>query len=172
MRLFFDDISGKTELYDITDCHWFPEAEQCAVEAVTVSLSATRQDPVTILLEGELNSRCKFLCDRCGESYEGNLNSRFVYLATTKAEAIAEEGEQECSEKDALTLYLLEPIIDVDELLREQAWLAIPQKNVCSEDCKGICAGCGVVLNKEPCRCEFDINDSPFAVLKKLKKNS
>ena len=170
--MFLDDISGKIELYDVTDCHWFPEAEECSVIAVTASLSATRQDNETILLEGEFKSRCRFLCDRCGESYEGNLHSRFVYLATTKAEAIVERGEQECSEKDVLTLYLLEPIIDVDELLREQAWLAIPQKNVCSEDCKGICAGCGVVLSKEPCRCELDVSDSPFAILKNLKKKS
>lgn len=170
--MFFDEITGESQRYTITDCNWFPHIEECLVVAATATLNVIRQDHETLLLEGEIKSRCKFLCDRCGESYEENLQTTFVYLATTKAEATVAGGEQECSEKDALTLYLPEPTVEIDEILKEQAWLAVPQKNVCSEDCKGICADCGVVLNKEPCRCESDICYSPFAILKKMKNKS
>lgn len=170
--MFFDEITGETKRYAIADCDWFPPVKECSVVAATASLSVTRQDNASLLLEGEIKSRCKLVCDRCGEAYEGNVQSTFVYLATTRAEDIVQGGEQECSEKDAFTLYLPEPIVEVDEILREQIWLAVPLKNVCSEDCKGICAGCGVVLNKEGCRCEPDTSDSPFAILKKMKKKS
>jgi uncharacterized protein len=169
MRLFFDEITGKTNRYSITDSLWFPLVEECSVIAATASLSVSRRDHETIMLEGEINCRCRINCDRCGESYEENFQSEFVYLATTRGEDRVEVTEQECSDGDTLTLYLPEPTIEVDEILREQAWLAVPQKNVCSEDCKGVCAGCGVVLHKESCRCESDKCDSPFAVLKRMK---
>jgi len=171
MKLLFDDITGKSHRYSITDSQWFPPLEECSVIGATASLSVSRQDHETLILEGEIKCRCKVICDRCGESYEENLQSEFVYLVTTRGEDIAEITEQECSDGDALTLYLSEPIIEVDAILREQVWLAVPQKNVCSEDCKGICAGCGVVLHKESCRCESEKCDSPFAVLKKMKNN-
>ncbi len=121
MRLFFDEITGKTQRYSITDSHWFPPVEECSVIAATASLSISRQDHETLILEGEIKCRCKVVCDRCGESYEENLQSEFVYLATTRAEDASDVAEQECSERDALTLYLAEPIIEVDEILREQA---------------------------------------------------
>ncbi len=169
MRLLFDEITGKTDRYSIHDSHWFPSAREYSVIAATATFSVSRQDHETVFLKGEIQGRCKVVCDRCGESYEENLQSAFVYLATTREEDTVTVAEQECSDEDALILYLTEPIIEVDEILREQALLAVPQKNVCSEDCEGICAGCGVVLKKEPCRCEPDIRNSPFAVLKKMK---
>lgn len=171
MRLFFDEITGKTQRYFITDSLWVPRVEEPSVIAATASLCISRQDHETLILVGEIKCSCEIACDRCGESYEQDLQGEFVYLATTRAEESKDLAEQECSERDALTLHLAEPIIEVDAILREQFWLAVPQKNVCSEDCKGICAGCGVVLSKDSCRCESDICDSPFAVLKKMKNN-
>ena len=167
--MVFDEIVGKTNRYSITDCHWFPSVEERAVITATASLNISRQDHETLILDGEIKCRCKVICDRCGECYEEDLQSGFVYFVTIRREDIAEVAEQECSDGDAITLYLIEPIIEVDDILREQVWLAVPQKNVCSEDCKGKCAGCGVVLHKESCRCESDICDSPFVVLKNLK---
>ena len=31
-------------------------------------------------------------------------------------------------------------------------------KTLCSEDCKGLCPGCGVNLNREPCRCKKQVD--------------
>jgi uncharacterized protein len=91
-----------------------------------------------------------------------------MYLVTTRKEQALELREIECSDEDAVTLYLREQEIDVDEILREQTYLALPLRTLCSEDCKGICAGCGVDLNDEDCRCSLDESNSAFAVLKKL----
>lgn len=68
--------------------------------------------------------------------------------------------------------------VDLTEDVREELLLAIPQNFHCSEDCKGICTGCGADLNREPCRCEqdkrqeeppVDPKDSPWAALDDLK---
>lgn len=45
-------------------------------------------------------------------------------------------------------------MIDVGEDIRQEMILAIPQRVLCSKDCKGICAGCGANLNIEKCKCK------------------
>lgn len=169
MRLLFDEISAKTRRYTIVDSQWFPNTETSSVTAATATISVSRQDKETIVLKGEIDGRYCIVCDRCGEVYEEQLQSGFSYLATTRQEDACGLVDQECSDEDALVLYLTEPFIEVDEILREQALLAVPVKNVCSKDCKGICAGCGAVLNREACQCNPSDGTSPFAVLKKLK---
>jgi uncharacterized protein len=170
MRLSFDEITGKIDRFSITDSHWFPSTEEYSVIDATADISVSRKDYQTVTLKGVIDCTLRSLCDRCGEFFEENFQSDFVYLITLRPEETVAGAEQECSEEDVLTLYLGEPIIEVDQILTEQALLVVPLKRVCSEDCKGICPGCGMVLNRESCRCSNDRNDSPFAVLKKLKK--
>lgn len=43
--------------------------------------------------------------------------------------------------------------IDLAEEIRQETLLNLPRKILCREDCKGICLGCGVNLNKEQCQC-------------------
>lgn len=45
-------------------------------------------------------------------------------------------------------------IIDIGEDIRQEIIMAIPQRVLCSKDCKGICPGCGVNLNNEKCKCK------------------
>ncbi len=43
--------------------------------------------------------------------------------------------------------------VDLGEEIRQELILANPAKVLCGMDCKGICAGCGVNLNIEACKC-------------------
>jgi uncharacterized protein len=169
MKLLFSEISRKTHRYFITDNKWFPNTELRSAVAATATISVFRQDNETVVFQGKIEGKCKVMCDRCGEPYEENLASEFEYLVTTREEISLGLVDQECRDEDACTFYLTEPIIEVDEILREQVLLAVPMKNLCSENCKGICIGCGVVLSKALCRCNQNKKDSPFAVLRKLK---
>ena len=58
--------------------------------------------------------------------------------------------------------------IDLEPLFREQFVLAIPYAPLCREDCKGLCAQCGIDLNTGTCACEKPI-DPRLAALKGLK---
>ncbi len=131
-------------------------------------VSVSKRDRETALLEGELGGQLVAACDRCGERVETKFHNEFVYLVTTKEEQLADLREIECSDEDAITLYQKEPVVNVDKILQEQAYLAVPLGNLCSKDCKGICAGCGAALNNETCSCSVDTAGSAFAVLKKL----
>jgi uncharacterized protein len=168
MRLLFEEITGRADRYTINDSCWFPDGNEDFSLNASANISVSRRDSETVLLEGKIEGRCLTGCDRCGEQVTENLHCEFMYLVTTRKEQALELREIECSDEDAITLYLREQEIDVDEILREQTYLALPLRTLCSEDCKGICAGCGVDLNDEDCRCSLDESNSAFAVLKKL----
>jgi uncharacterized protein len=58
--------------------------------------------------------------------------------------------------------------LDLSPLLREQAWVVIPMKPLCSADCQGLCPHCGANLNVETCACEQGHIDPRLALLKTL----
>ena len=63
-------------------------------------------------------------------------------------------------------------LLDLGEALREYALLELPMRPLCKSDCRGLCAGCGVDLNVETCRCHQEPVDERFAALKALLDSS
>jgi uncharacterized protein len=59
-------------------------------------------------------------------------------------------------------------VIELDDMVREQMILAVPDYPLCQEDCSGLCAKCGKDLNDGPCDCRPD-PDPRWAVLEALK---
>ena len=59
-------------------------------------------------------------------------------------------------------------IVDLSELIREAIVINAPVRELCSEDCKGICPRCGANLNEGECQCEEDQVDPRLAPLRKL----
>ena len=43
--------------------------------------------------------------------------------------------------------------LELDELVSEDIYLALPTKFLCNDDCKGLCPVCGTDLNFEQCSC-------------------
>jgi len=171
MKLLFEEITGKARQYAISDGCWFPSGDKEFLLDAKATISVSRRDGQTVILQGELEGWRAARCDRCGEPVDEKLHCEFVYLITIREEQAVKLHDLECSDEDAMTLYLEEPEIDVDEILLEQSYLAVPLKTLCKEDCKGVCAGCGVALNRETCCCVDDTSSSAFAVLKKFTKS-
>ncbi len=44
-------------------------------------------------------------------------------------------------------------VVDLTGLSREAVVLALPDRVLCSEDCRGLCSTCGAELNKGGCAC-------------------
>lgn len=67
--------------------------------------------------------------------------------------------------------------VDITADIREELLLTMPSRFLCSEECKGICPGCGVNLNEKRCTCgkkkkgkkEPHPEESPWSVLDQLK---
>jgi uncharacterized protein len=62
-------------------------------------------------------------------------------------------------------------IIDLTEGIREEIILNLPLKNLCSEECKGLCPRCGKDLNEGPCGCGSDQPSGAFSELDRLIGN-
>ncbi len=112
-------------------------------------------------VSGSLHGRVTAACGRCLEPAVLELEQDFDLSQT-----LDEELEQ-----DELLLREADGKIELDAgtILWEQFVLALPDKVLCSEECKGLCAQCGANLNTGPCGCGAGGNDPRLAVLRGLK---
>lgn len=111
-----------------------------------------------LLLEGTVSTTLHLTCDRCTKPFT---REKAVTLDTLLATELADEAN------DGEIVLLDGDEVDLDEVATTAFVLAMESKNLCSEDCKGICAGCGVDLNVGECRCKPEV-DPRLAVLAKL----
>ncbi len=169
MKVQFSDITLEGNRYVVSDSNWVTKSELTVTEIPKVEIILVKIDDINASLEGSLNTAIMSDCCRCGCSLVFSVGASYNYVFRLGDDNSHHEKEFEFSDEDCQTVYLKEPEIDVEELLREQLILAVPEKLLCSEDCKGLCQNCGAMLNVEKCSCAVDDSNSPFAVLKKLK---
>ena len=95
-------------------------------------------------------------CDRCADSVTKAERKSFSHTVVT------ELSDEEYD-------YLVAPSMSLDlgEVVRDDLTLSMPTKFLCSEDCKGICPGCGKSLNRVQCVCVSE-TDPRLAKLKEL----
>ena len=127
------------------------------------------QDPVVVtgdvrniagmlLLQFEASTVLKSVCDRCLKHFDEPKVVQGQYM-------LAEELEDE--EQDDILLLQEDGSIDLGELAETSFILAMDTKTLCSEDCKGLCPGCGANLNYQACTCKKEV-DPRLAVLAQL----
>ncbi len=109
-------------------------------------------------LTARLNTVLSLTCDRCAGSFQ---REKTVEYGTLLAFELAN------GESGDIVLLNRDGELELDELMREVFLLEMDTKNLCSEDCKGLCPGCGADLNVEPCRCQRE-TDPRWAKLAQL----
>ena len=102
-----------------------------------------------MLLNVQLNAVLSLVCDRCAQPFEREKTVEYETL-------IASELENE--ESDDIVLLDPDGVLELGKLMQEVFLLEMDTKNLCSEDCKGLCSGCGADLNHETCRCKKEID--------------
>ena len=128
-----------------------------------------RIDEITAHAAGVISGIVHSVCGRCAEPLEWKIHEESEYIYRVGKDLSAIVKEHEVSDEDSTVVYLETPLIDLRAAAEEQLFLALPEKLLCRNDCKGMCYTCGVSLNTEECSCEGASSESPFAVLKKLK---
>ena len=112
-------------------------------------------------LTGEAVTTLDARCDRCLKPITVDLR---VPVETLLAEALE-------SDEDSDEIVLLDKgQVDLDAIFSEACVLALDNKHLCREDCKGLCPTCGKDLNEGPCSCGKEL-DPRLAVLAKLLDN-
>ncbi|MBQ8551221.1 MAG: DUF177 domain-containing protein [Clostridia bacterium] len=73
------------------------------------------------------------------------------------------------SEEDADDyIEIVDGMLDLDTVCAEQLMMEFPMKEVCRDDCKGLCPKCGHDLNEGDCGCQRKEIDPRLAILQKL----
>jgi uncharacterized protein len=112
-----------------------------------------------LVLEMEVSGNFSSVCDRCLKEITG------------KIEFSEEQSfvKSESEEKGEDALVITDKKIDLYDLTVKGVFANLPSKNLCSEDCKGICHKCGADLNLEECKCKDEDDWNPqFEILKGL----
>ena len=101
------------------------------------------------VVSGQIECIKTFTCDRC-----------LAQAATAQIHRFAEDFDKAEAVDDWL---------DVTELLRDELLANQPIKNLCKDDCKGLCPKCGANLNEGDCGCDKLCIDPRLAALKNLE---
>lgn len=144
---------------DLSDLDWngeYPIPKPVDVEGTVRNMAGA------LVLTCRLSTVLELTCDRCTKPFSQE-------KAVSYETMLATELEQEDSD-DIILLDNEE--LDAGELLRDVFILAMDSKHLCSEECKGLCYGCGVDLNVEQCRCQKEIDPRLAGLAKFFEQNS
>ena len=167
MKVEFTDISKTGNRYEIEDDAWFPELDRTA--PVQVELSLHRKGDSRVEVQGRLRTGVRLVCDLCLARYDFPVDVNFHLVLEVPSDDSWHMKELECSSADLDTVLQKEPVVDFADILRQQLYLSLPERLLCSPQCRGLCPQCGQDLNIGECTCTADEPESPFAVLAKLK---
>ena len=117
-------------------------------------------------LVGDLQTTLELPCSRCLEPYELPIDSSFDLRYLPMSENAG--AEREVEEDDLSAAFYKDDQIDLQQLMDEQFYLALPMKPLHSPDCKGLCPHCGTNLNVQACDCQVRWEDPRLAGLKAL----
>ena len=102
-----------------------------------------------MVLTAKLSSVLSLVCDRCARPFEREKTVEYETLLASELEG---------GESDDIVLLDGDGALDLDGLMEEVFLLEMDTKNLCNQDCRGLCSGCGANLNHEPCRCQKEID--------------
>ena len=60
--------------------------------------------------------------------------------------------------------------VDMEQIIKDNIILNLPVRQICSDDCIGLCSECGTNLNIASCDCKKESSDPRLEVLNKLKQ--
>lgn len=131
-------------------------------EAVNIQIDLEKRSP-HYFLKNRVQVSGRFACDRCTEEFDRTVSG--------EARAVFSSDKELVAMNEADDIHYLAPEakeIDLTAEIRETILLAVPMKMLCAENCRGLCAGCGVNLNTESCRCAPPPADFRWEALCKL----
>ena len=119
-----------------------------------------KPDDLTVYFEGRIEGRIARECVRCLAQFEEDLTLPCLVLfkKTSAGKALELGGRhgrsQDEEQNDGDDIYSIEGNqVDLLPVIREHIILSTPLQALCTEQCLGLCQGCGASLNAEKCSC-------------------
>ncbi|MFH1875138.1 MAG: DUF177 domain-containing protein [Pseudomonadota bacterium] len=185
MEIFINDIpeEGLTIELDSKQAPWLENllkelSGENFAESDRAHLSATLLNcDENVDIRGELTILNHPTCDRCLQTYADERIMPFHILLAPLYRSERQREKHQYKDKELVkedlefTFYEGDRV-DLYQLLREQLLLEKPIKNICQEDCKGICQKCGKNLNEGPCSCADEKESAHWSALKNFNPRS
>ena len=114
-----------------------------------------------IKVSGHISGEMTADCDRCLEPARFPIDSDFSLYYRPVEEGYGDEKEIDTGEAE-MGFYEGDGL-ELNDVVREFALLALPMQRVCSEGCKGICPSCGQNRNLKECGCTAERIDDRWA---------
>ena len=128
-----------------------------------------RQVVEDIRLVGRFSIEVEMRCARCLEPVEESVAEDFDLLyRPLGVDATSDEAAISLADTE-IGYYQGEGLL-LEDVLKEQILLALPIKQVCSRECKGLCPHCGGNLNVQSCDCVQTLSDPRWAALEDIRK--
>jgi uncharacterized protein len=128
-----------------------PQGDQHRFESDLEVDSELYRHGTDVYFQGNLSATVRTACRRCLEDFDWQLARAFRFLIVKTARGTEPEDDT------GIDHYAGDQI-DLSPLVREQALLALDDRGLCSEECKGLCPGCGANLNGEDCKCRHRLD--------------
>jgi uncharacterized protein len=111
-------------------------------------------------VRGTINAVARLNCGRCLEEYDFPVETEFEenYFSAETGERVEDDDSKPFTGD----------YIDITEDVVSAVQLSLPMRQICKEECKGLCSQCGINLNHEQCDCKEDDVDPRLAILKEL----
>ena len=176
MRIRVDELpeSGKTLVWSWDErqlARFQPEQDPVHIglnRPIEVDLEVHREaDHVRVA--GSIRVAARLVCDRCLEDYPWELDQPFETVLLPGSGQPAED-ERELSESELDYEFFDGEVIDLEQLVAEEILLALPLQSLCSDECRGLCPGCGANRNRQACRCAAAAGAEAFQNLAIIRK--
>jgi uncharacterized protein len=133
------DIAYSITEDELSDIRGFSFASPVAVKGRVYNRAGV------VYLEYSVDVIMSVTCDRCLEVMEREYHFDFDHIVVPSISGdnddyIVADGES----------------IELNEIAVTDLLLQLPSKNLCSEDCKGLCMVCGCNLNEKQCNCTIN----------------
>ena len=97
-------------------------------------------------------------CDRCSTDFTREMDMLFEHKL---AQTLVDDGNDDYIETPDFK-------IELEDIVISDILLSLPQKNLCKDDCKGLCQICGKNLNEGDCSCDKREIDPRLEMLKQF----
>ena len=121
-----------------------------------------------IRLRARIAGEFQLLCARCVEPVAHTVDET-VDLIFRPAGTDAQSGERAITEAETEIGYYEQSGLLLEDAVREQVLLSLPERTLCQPNCKGLCAHCGGNLNEVSCDCAREAVDPRWSALKGLR---
>ncbi len=117
-------------------------------------------------VRGSLTGNLVSPCDRCLAPFQREVSLELDVPVVEVDAGAGEPGEAEADHEIRISPET--ESLDLADAFRTAVLLEQPIKNLCREDCRGLCPVCGVDRNRSDCDCETTRRDPRWDALKDL----